>query len=54
MLLRHGNKRIAVMMDLMVDTVKKYKAQVMVKMQVDSLANLLSFCKDFDQLPDSD
>lgn len=48
MLLGHGNKRIAAITDLMADTVKKYRAQVMVKMQVDSLADLLSFCKDFD------
>jgi hypothetical protein len=27
---------------------------VMVKMQVDSLADLLSFCKDFDAMTDSD
>jgi len=48
MLLGHGNKRIAAITDLMADTVKKYRAQVMVKMEVDSLAELLSFCKDFD------
>lgn len=50
MLLGHGNKRIAAITDLMADTVKKYRAQVMVKMEVDSLADLLSFCKDFDPL----
>jgi FixJ family two-component response regulator len=54
MLLGHGNKRIAAITDLMADTVKKYRAQVMVKMQVDSLADLLSFCKDFDPMTDSD
>jgi FixJ family two-component response regulator len=54
MLLGHGNKRIAAISDLMADTVKKYRAQVMVKMQVDSLADLLSFCKDFDTMTDSD
>jgi len=54
MLLGHGNKRIAAITDLMPDTVKKYRAQVMVKMQVDSLADLLSFCKDFDPMTDSD
>lgn len=48
MLLGHGNKRIAAITDLMADTVKKYRAQVMLKMEVDNLAELLSFCKDFD------
>lgn len=48
MLLGHGNKRIAAITDLMADTVKKYRAQVMLKMEVDNLADLLSFCKDFD------
>ena len=50
MLLGHGNKRIAAITDLMADTVKKYRAQVMDKMQVDSLAELLSFCKDFEPM----
>jgi FixJ family two-component response regulator len=48
MLLGHGNKRIAAITDLMADTVKKYRAQVMLKMEVDNLSDLLSFCKDFD------
>jgi FixJ family two-component response regulator len=31
----------------MADTVKKHRAQVLAKMEVDSLADLLAFCKDF-------
>ncbi len=54
MLLGHGNKRIAAITDLMADTVKKYRAQVMDKMQVDSLAELLSFCKGFEPMNYSD
>jgi FixJ family two-component response regulator len=54
MLLGHGNKRIAAITDLMADTVKKYRAQVMVKMQVDSLADLLYVCKGFEPTNYSD
>jgi FixJ family two-component response regulator len=54
MLLGHGNKRIAAITDLMADTVKKYRAQVMDKMQVDSLAELLSVCKGFEPMNYSD
>jgi FixJ family two-component response regulator len=54
MLLGHGNKSIAAITDLMADTVKKYRAQVMDKMQVDSLAELLSFCKGFEPTNYSD
>jgi hypothetical protein len=31
----------------MADTVKKHRAQIMAKMEVNSLAELLSLCKDF-------
>jgi FixJ family two-component response regulator len=31
----------------MADTVKKHRAQVLTKMQVESLAELLALCKDF-------
>jgi len=54
MLLGHGNKSIAAITDLMADTVKKYRAQVMDKMQVGSLAELLSFCKGFEPTNYSD
>jgi FixJ family two-component response regulator len=47
MLLGHGNKAIAAKTGVMADTVKKQRAQVLAKMQVDSLADLLAFCKDF-------
>ena len=47
MLLGHGNKDIAASTGVMADTVKKHRAQVLTKMQVDSLADLLAFCKDF-------
>ena len=47
MLLGHGNKDIATTKSLMADTVKKHRAQILAKMQVQSLAELLSLCKDF-------
>jgi FixJ family two-component response regulator len=47
MLLGHGNKDIAASTGVMADTVKKHRAQVLTKMQVNSLADLLAFCKDF-------
>jgi FixJ family two-component response regulator len=47
MLLGHGNKDIAAATGLMADTVKKHRAQVLTKMEVDSLADLLALCKDF-------
>lgn len=47
MLLGHGNKDIAASTGLMADTVKKHRAQVLTKMQVDSLAELIAFCKGF-------
>ena len=48
MLLGHGNKDISAQLSVMPDTVKKYRAQVFEKMQVDNLAALLDFCKGFD------
>ena len=47
MLLGHGNKDIGASTGVMADTVKKHRAQVLAKMEVDSLADLLAFCKDF-------
>ena len=47
MLLGHGNKDIAASTGVMADTVKKHRAQVLTKMQVESLADLLALCKDF-------
>ena len=46
-MLGHGNKAIALTTGLMSDTVKKYRANIMGKMQVDSFTELLSLCKDF-------
>jgi FixJ family two-component response regulator len=48
MLLGHGNKDIAAKLSVMPDTVKKYRAQVFEKMQVDNLAALLDLCKGFE------
>jgi FixJ family two-component response regulator len=45
MLLGHGNKDIAALKNVMPDTVKKHRAQILEKMQVNSLAELLAFCK---------
>jgi FixJ family two-component response regulator len=47
MLLGNGNKDIAAVSGLMADTVKKHRAQVLTKMEVDNLADLLALCKDF-------
>ena len=47
MLQGHSNKHIAAVHGLMADTVKKHRAQILYKMQVDSLAALLAICKDF-------
>ena len=47
MLLGHGNKVIATAKNVMADTVKKHRAQILEKMQVRSLAELLALCKDF-------
>ena len=43
----HGNKAIASLTGIMADTVKKHRAQVLAKMQVETLADLLTLCKDF-------
>ena len=48
MLLGHGNKDIAAQLSVKPDTVKKYRAQVFEKMQVDNLAALLDLCKSFE------
>jgi FixJ family two-component response regulator len=47
MLLGHGNKAIGIEKNVMPDTVKKHRAHIMAKMEVSSLAELLSLCKDF-------
>jgi len=47
MLLGHGNKDIAALKNVMPDTVKKHRAQILEKMQVNSLAELLALCKNF-------
>jgi len=47
MMLGHGNKDIAASTGVMADTVKKHRAQVLNKMQVESLAELLALCKNF-------
>jgi FixJ family two-component response regulator len=49
MLLGHGNKAIGIEKNVMADTVKKHRAHIMAKMEVNSLAELLSLCKDFIQ-----
>ena len=46
-LLGHGNKDIAALKNVMPDTVKKHRGQILEKMQVNSLAELLAFCKSF-------
>jgi FixJ family two-component response regulator len=45
--MRHGNKDIAESTGVMADTMKKHRAKVLTKMQVDSLAELIAFCKGF-------
>ena len=47
MLLGHGNKYIASAKGLMADTIKKYRGQILSKMQVNSLAELLALCKGY-------
>jgi len=54
MLLGYGNKDIAAKVGLMPDTVKKYRAQVLEKMQVENLAALLDLCKGFELLTQMD
>ena len=46
-LLGNGNKEIAIATGVMADTVKKYRAQILEKMEVHSLAELLALCKDY-------
>jgi FixJ family two-component response regulator len=47
MLLGYGKKYIASTNGLMADTIKKYRGQILSKMQVNSLAELLALCKGF-------
>ena len=47
MLMGHGNKYIASEKGLMADTIKKYRGQILSKMQVNSLAELLALCKGY-------
>jgi len=47
MLLGHGNKDIASVKGILADTVKKYRANILSKMQVKSLAELLAICKGY-------
>lgn len=47
MLMGHGNKHIASVKGLMADTIKKYRGQILSKMQVNSLAELLVLCKGY-------
>jgi FixJ family two-component response regulator len=47
MLLGHSNKHIASVKGLMADTIKKYRGQILSKMQVNSLAELLALCKGY-------
>jgi FixJ family two-component response regulator len=47
MLLGYGNKAIGMAKNVMADTVKKHRAQIMSKMEVNSLAELLLLFKDF-------
>lgn len=54
MLLGHGNKDIAASTGVMADTVKKHRAQVLTKMQVKSLAELLAFCRGFSPASNAD
>jgi FixJ family two-component response regulator len=52
--LGYGNKDIAAKLSVMPDTVKKYRAQVFEKMQVDNLPALLDLCKGFELPADID
>jgi FixJ family two-component response regulator len=47
MLMGHSNKYIAAVKGLMADTIKKYRGQILSKMQVNSLAELLALCKGY-------
>lgn len=46
-LVGHGNKDIALAKSLMADTVKKHRAHIFAKMQVNSLAELIALCENF-------
>jgi FixJ family two-component response regulator len=46
-LMGHSNKYIAAVKGLMADTIKKYRGQILSKMQVNSLAELLALCKGY-------
>jgi FixJ family two-component response regulator len=46
-LVGHGNKDIAMAKSLMADTVKKHRAKIFAKMQVNSLAELIALCQNF-------
>jgi FixJ family two-component response regulator len=43
-----SNKSIAAHTGVLADTVKKHRAHILAKMQVDNLASLLQLCKGFD------
>lgn len=47
MLLGHSNKEIASATSVLADTVKKHRAKILAKMPVNSLAELLALCKNF-------
>ena len=44
----HGNKSIAASMDVLPDTVKKHRAQILEKMQVENLPELIALWTDLD------
>ena len=48
MLLGHTNKGISVQLDILPDTVKKHRANVLQKMQVQQVADLIVMCKGLD------
>jgi FixJ family two-component response regulator len=51
MLQGHTNKGIASHLEMLPDTAKKHRANILEKMQVHSLAELLELCKDVDLTP---
>lgn len=48
MLAGHTNKGISEKLDILPDTVKKHRANILQKMQVHHLADLMAFCKGLD------
>jgi FixJ family two-component response regulator len=44
----HGNKSIAALMDVLPDTVKKHRAQILEKMQVENLPELIALWTDLE------